>query len=102
MKFHPSSNRVLLKRVEAEEKTSGGLFIPGNAQEKPVLALVVAVGPGANYWDNNNARLVTMPIIYKEGDQVMIPKFGANEIKIEGEDFVLLQEHEILGKLIEE
>lgn len=101
MKFQPSLNKVLLKRLEAEEKTSGGLFIPGNAQEKPAMAKVVAVGPGANYWDNNNSCLVTMPISYKVDDIVMIPKFGANDIKFNGEDLVLLQEHEILGKIVD-
>lgn len=98
MKFQPALSKVLVRREAAEEKSAGGLFLPTVAQEKPLTAVVVAVGPGAQYWDNKENTMRTIPVAYKPGDRVLVPKFGANEIKLDGEELALINENEILGK----
>lgn len=94
--FKPSLDRVLVKRLDAAEKTKSGLYIAPSAQEKPQEAVVVAVGPGMRYVVDG--EIVTVPVEYKEGDKVLISKYGSQELKIEGEEYDLLKESEILGK----
>lgn len=94
MKFRPLHDRVLIKRVEQEEKTSGGIIIPDTAKEKPMEAEVVAVGPGAK---SENGKV--QPLDVKAGDRVLIGKWAGTEIKLEGEDYVIVKESDIMGIL---
>ena len=94
-KFRPLSDRVLIKRKdEAEEKTSGGIIIPDTAKEKPQEGIVVAVGNGKRL---DSGDLV--PVSLKEGDTVLFGKYAGNEVKLEGEDHLILREDEIMGVL---
>lgn len=88
----PLGQRVLVKRIEAEEKTSGGLFLPDNAKEKPQEALVVAIGTGAR---DNEGKLIEFTV--KANDRVLISKYGGTEIKLDGVDYLILSENDILG-----
>ncbi|OYD82426.1 co-chaperone GroES [Azospirillum brasilense] len=90
--FRPLHDRVLLKRVEAEEKTPGGIIIPDTAKEKPVEGEVLAVGPGAR----DEAGRVN-PLDIKVGDRVLFGKWAGTEVRIEGEDRLILKESDILG-----
>jgi Co-chaperonin GroES (HSP10) len=90
--FKPLHDRVLLKRVEAEEKTPGGIIIPDTAKEKPVEGEVLAVGPGAR----DEAGRV-QPLDVKVGDRVLFGKWSGTEVRIEGEDRLILKESDILG-----
>ena len=92
MKFRPLHDRVLVKRVEEEAKTKGGIIIPDTAKEKPMQGEVLAVGPGK--FDDDGKR---MPMDVKEGDRVLIGKYSGSEIKLEDEDYVILREDEILA-----
>ena len=92
MKFRPLHDRVLVKRVEAEEKTKGGIIIPDTAQEKPQEAEVIAVGPGAR---DKSGKLV--PIDLKVGDRILLGKWSGTEIKIDGEDRLILKESDVMG-----
>ncbi|MEL7058614.1 MAG: co-chaperone GroES [Acidobacteriota bacterium] len=92
MSIRPLHDRVVAKRKEQEEEMRGGIIIPDSAKEKPQEAEVVAVGPGK--LDDSGNR---MPIDVKAGDHVLIGKYAGNEIKIDGEDLVILREDEILG-----
>ena len=92
MKFRPLNDRVLLKRIESEPKTAGGLFIPDSAKEKPQEALVVAVGAGKTL---ENGKLKALDV--KEGDRVFFRKYAGNDITLEGVDHVILREDEILA-----
>ncbi len=94
MKFRPLADRILLKRIDEAEKTSGGIIIPDTAKEKPVEALVVAVGNGKRL-DSGEVCEVEV----KKGDRVLFGKYGGTEIKIDGEEHVILREDEILGIL---
>jgi chaperonin GroES len=90
--FRPLHDRVLVKRVEAEEKTPGGIIIPDTAKEKPVEGEVLAVGPGAR---DETGRV--QPLDVKVGDRVLFGKWSGTEVLIEGEDRVIMKEADILG-----
>ena len=92
MKIRPLHDRVIVKRVENEQKTKGGLFIPDTAKEKPIEAKVVAVGTG-RLMDNGEVR----PLAVKKGDLVLFGKYGGTEVKIDGEEHLILREDDILG-----
>jgi chaperonin GroES len=91
MKLRPLQDRVLLRRVEPEAKTAGGIFIPDTVQEKPMEGEVVAVGPGAD------GKL--HPLDVKPGDRVLFGKWSGTEIKLEGEDLMIMKESDIMGVL---
>ncbi|MCX7945069.1 MAG: co-chaperone GroES [Deltaproteobacteria bacterium] len=92
MKIRPLHDRVLVKRLSEEEKTKGGIIIPDTAKEKPIQGKVVAVGNGKK---TDDGKLI--PVDVKEGDTVLFSKYAGNEIKIDGEEYLILQESEILG-----
>ncbi len=92
--FRPLHDRVLLKRVEAEERSKGGIIIPDSAKEKPIEGEVIAVGNG-KVGDDGKVR----PLEIKVGEKVLFGKYSGTEIKIEGEEHVILREDEILGVL---
>ena len=92
--FRPLHDRVLVRRIEAEEKTPGGIIIPDTAKEKPVEAEVLAVGPGAR---DESGRIV--PLDVKAGDRVLFGKWSGSEVKIDGEELLIMKESDILGVL---
>jgi chaperonin GroES len=92
MKFRPLHDRVLVKRIEQEEKTSGGIIIPDTAKEKPMEGEIIAVGPGARKEDGEIA-----PLDVKAGDRVLFGKWSGTEVKIEGEELLIMKESDILG-----
>ncbi len=92
MKVTPLADRILVKRVESENKTKSGLFIPDSAKEKPAEGLVLAVGNGKALDDGTRAELQV-----KEGDRVLFGKYSGTEIKIEGVEHLILREDDILG-----
>jgi chaperonin GroES len=92
MKFRPLHDRVVVKRVEAEEKTKGGIIIPDTAKEKPQEGEVIAVGPGAR---DESGKLI--PIDLKAGDRILFGKWSGTEIKIEGEDLLIMKESDVMG-----
>ena len=92
MKFRPLLDRVLLKRVEEDKKTSGGIIIPDTAKEKPSQGQVVAVGPGGR---DEDGKVIQMSV--KVGDRVLFAKWSGTEVKVDGEDFLIVKESEILG-----
>ncbi|MBV1690368.1 co-chaperone GroES [Novosphingobium sp. G106] len=92
MHFRPLHDRVVVRRIEAEEKTSGGIIIPDTAKEKPQEGEVVAVGPGAR---DDAGRLVELSV--KAGDRVLFGKWSGTEVKIAGEDLLIMKESDILG-----
>ena len=92
MNIRPLHDRVVVQRSDAQEEVRGGIIIPDTAKEKPQEAVVKAVGPGK--LQENGER---SPIDVKEGDRILIGKYSGNEIKIDGEDFVILREDEILA-----
>ena len=92
MKFRPLHDRVVVKRVTADEKTAGGIIIPDTAQEKPSQGEVIAVGPGGR---DEAGKLI--PIDIKVGDRVLFGKWSGTEIKIGGEDLLIMKESDILG-----
>ena len=94
MKLRPLGDRVVIKRVEGEEKTKGGIIIPDSAKEKPVEAEVIAVGPGKALKDGK-----IRPLEVKAGDHVLIGKWSGTEIKHEGIDHVIVREEDILAVL---
>ena len=94
MKFKPLLDRVVLKRIEEENRTAGGLIIPDTAKEKPSQGVVVAVGPGGR---DEDGKLV--PMTLKEGDKVLFGKWSGTEIKIDGENLLIMKETEVLGIL---
>lgn len=89
MNVKPLNDRVLVKRVDAEEKTASGLYIPETAKDKPQEGIVIAVGPGKL---DNGERV---PVAVKEGDRVLFAKYGGTEIKVNGEEHMLLREDDI-------
>lgn len=91
-KFRPLYDRVLVRRVDAETKSSGGLFIPESAKEKPQQAEVVAVGTGRLTKDNK-----VVPLIVKEGDRILFGKYAGDEVKLDGVDHIILKESDILA-----
>ncbi|MEQ8559789.1 MAG: co-chaperone GroES [Henriciella sp.] len=92
MKFRPLHDRVLVKRVEEEEKTAGGIIIPDTAKEKPQEGEVVAVGKGAIGDDNE-----VIPLEVKAGDRVLFGKWSGTEVKVDGQDLLIMKESDILG-----
>ncbi|WP_068081727.1 MULTISPECIES: co-chaperone GroES [Novosphingobium] len=92
MHFRPLHDRVVVRRIEAEEKTSGGIIIPDTAKEKPQEGEVVAVGPGTR---DEAGRLVELSV--KAGDRVLFGKWSGTEVKIGGEDLLIMKESDILG-----
>ena len=94
MKIRPLHDRILAKRLAEEEKTAGGLFIPDTAKEKPLEALVVSVGSG-KILENGQ----TQPLSVKAGDQVLIGKYTGSEVKLDGEEHIILREDDILAIL---
>ena len=92
MKFRPLHDRVVVKRIDAEEKTAGGIIIPDTAKEKPMEGEIVAAGPGARGDDRK-----LQPLDVKVGDRVLFGKWSGTEIKIDGEDFVVAKESDIMG-----
>ena len=92
MAFRPLHDRVLVRRIEAEEKTAGGIIIPDSAKEKPSEGLVTAVGPGGR---DEAGKLI--PIDIKVGDKVLFGKWSGTEIKLDGEELLIMKESDIMG-----
>jgi chaperonin GroES len=92
MKFRPLHDRVVVRRLEGEEKTKGGIIIPDTAKEKPQEGEVIAVGPGGR---DENGKLI--PIDVKTGDRVLFGKWSGTEVKLEGEDLLIMKESDIMG-----
>jgi chaperonin GroES len=92
MKIRPLHDRVIVQRIEEEEKTKGGIIIPDTAKEKPQEGKVIAVGPGKIL---ENGTKVTLDV--KVGDKILFGKYSGTEIKIEGEEFLMMREDDILG-----
>jgi len=92
MKFRPLHDRVLIQRVESEEKTTGGIIIPDTAKEKPMEGEVVAAGPGAR---GDDGKLQPMDV--KAGDRVLFGKWSGTEVKLEGEELIIMKESDIMG-----
>jgi chaperonin GroES len=94
MKFRPLHDRVLIRRVESEEKTAGGIIIPDTAKEKPMEGEVVAAGPGAR---GDDGKLQPMDV--KAGDRVLFGKWSGTEVKLDGEELIIMKESDIMGVL---
>src|SRR6201988_1853989 len=94
MKFRPLHDRVVVKRIDAEEKTAGGIIIPDTAKEKPSQGEVIAVGPGGR---DEAGKLI--PIDIKVGDRVLFGKWSGTEVKIDGQDLLIMKESDIMGVL---
>lgn len=92
MKFRPLHDRVVVRRVEEEAKTAGGIIIPDTAQEKPSQGEVVAVGPGAR---GDDGKVVALDV--KVGDRVIFGKWSGTEVKIDGEELLIMKESDIMG-----
>ena len=92
MKFRPLHDKVVIRRLSAEEKSRGGILIPDTAQEKPQEGEVVAVGPGAF----NDAGVIT-PLQVRAGDRVLFGKWSGNEVKIDGEELLIMKESDLMG-----
>ena len=92
MKFRPLHDRVLVKRVESEDKTSGGIIIPDTAKEKPMEGDVLAVGKGVTLEDGS-----VRPLDVKKGDKVLFGKWSGTEVKIDGEELLIMKESDIMG-----
>ncbi|MBZ9867688.1 co-chaperone GroES [Mesorhizobium sp. CA15] len=92
MTFRPLHDRVLVRRIEAEEKTAGGIIIPDTAKEKPQEGEVIAVGPGAR---DDSGKLA--PLDVKVGDRILFGKWSGTEIKLNGEDLLIMKESDVMG-----
>ena len=92
MKFRPLHDRIVVRRVDAEEKTKGGIIIPDTAKEKPQEGEVIAVGPGAR---DESGKLV--PLDVKVGDRILFGKWSGTEIKLDGEDLLIMKESDVMG-----
>ena len=92
MKFRPLHDRVLVSRVEQEEKTAGGIIIPDTAQEKPMEGKVIAVGAGQKADDGT-----VTPLDVKKGDRILFGKWSGTEVKVDGKDLLIMKESDILG-----
>ena len=92
MGFRPLHDRVVIRRVEAEEKTLGGIIIPDTAKEKPMEGEVVAVGPGAR---GEDGKIQALDV--KAGDRVLFGKWSGTEVKLDGEDLIIMKESDIMG-----
>jgi chaperonin GroES len=93
MKLKPLGDRVVVQAAEAEEQTKSGLYIPDSAKEKPQKGTVIAVGDGR--WDENGTKRI--PLDVNDGDTILYSKYGGTEIKLDGEDFLILSERDILA-----
>ena len=96
MKFRPLHDRVVLTRIDAEEKTTGGIIIPDTAKEKPQEGRVVAIGPGGR---DDSGKLI--PIDVKVGDRVLFGKWSGTEVKIDGIEYLIMKESDVMGVLAE-
>jgi len=96
MKFRPLHDRVVVKRIEAEEKSTGGIIIPDTAKEKPQQGEVIAVGPGGR---DEAGKLI--PIDVQVGDRVLFGKWSGTEVKIDGDEYLIMKESDIMGVLVE-
>ena len=94
MNFRPLHDRVVVEALDEEEKTAGGIIIPDTAKEKPMEGEVVAVGPGAR---DDSGKLV--PLDVKEGDRILFGKWSGTEVKIDGEDLLIMKESDVMGIL---
>ena len=92
MKFRPLHDRIVVKRIDAEEKTAGGIIIPDSAQEKPSQGEVIAVGPGGR---DESGKLI--PLDVKVGEIVLFGKWSGTEVKIDGQDLLIMKESDIMG-----
>jgi chaperonin GroES len=92
LKFRPLHDRVVVKRIEADERSKGGIIIPDTAKEKPQEGEVVAVGPGGR---DENGKLITMGV--KAGDRVLFGKWSGTEVKLEGDELLIMKESDIMG-----
>ena len=92
MKIKPLHDKILIKRVTEEDKTKGGIIIPDTAKEKPMEGKVIAVGAGKILKDGSKR-----PLVVKEGDRILFAKYAGTEIKIDGEELMILSEEEVLG-----
>ena len=92
MKIRPLNDRLLVKRLQEEERTAGGIIIPDSAKEKPAEGEVVAVGPGKL---NDKGERIALQV--KAGDKVLFSKYGGTDVKLNGEDFLIMREDDILG-----
>jgi chaperonin GroES len=92
MKFRPLHDRVVIRRIEGEEKTKGGIIIPDTAKEKPQEGEVIAVGPGAR---DESGKVVALEL--KAGDRVLFGKWSGTEVRIDGEDLLIMKESDIMG-----
>ena len=94
MKFRPLHDRVVLKRVEEDTKTKGGIIIPETAQEKPMQGEIIAVGPGAR---DESGKVVALDV--KKGDRVLFGKWSGTEVKIDGTEYLIMKDSDIMGVL---
>ena len=94
MKFSPLHDRVVVRRIEEDERTPGGIIIPDTAKEKPQQGEVIAVGPGAR-----DEKGVVQPLDVKAGDRILFGKWSGSEVKIDGEELLIMKESDILGVL---
>ncbi len=94
MKFRPLHDRVLVRRIEQDEKTAGGIIIPDTAKEKPMEGEVVAVGSGAR---DETGKVVALDV--KEGDRILFAKWSGNEVTLDGEELIVMRESDIMGIL---
>ena len=92
MKFRPLHDRVVVRRIEQDEKTAGGIIIPDTAKEKPMEGEIIVAGPGAR---NENGQLV--PLDVKVGDRVLFGKWSGTEVKLDGEELMIMKESDIMG-----
>ncbi|MBS7542089.1 co-chaperone GroES [Ancylobacter oerskovii] len=92
LKFRPLHDRIVVKRIDAEEKTAGGIIIPDSAKEKPSQGEVVSVGPGAR---DESGKLV--PLDVKAGDKVLFGKWSGTEVKLDGVDYLIMKESDVMG-----
>ena len=92
MKFRPLHDRVVIRRIEAEEKSKGGIIIPDNAKEKPQEGEIIAVGPGAR---DESGKIVALDV--KAGDRVLFGKWSGTEVRIDGQDLLIMKESDIMG-----
>jgi chaperonin GroES len=92
MKFRPLHDRVVVRRLNAEEKTAGGIIIPDTAKEKPMEGEVIAVGPGVR---NEQGQLVALDV--KDGDRILFGKWSGTEVKLDGEELLIMKESDIMG-----
>lgn len=92
MKLRPLQDRILVKRIEEEEKTAGGIYIPDTAKEKPQMGEIVSVGNGKKTEDGK-----VIPVDLKAGDKVLFGKYAGTDVKVEGDNFLIMREDDILG-----